>query len=403
MMKRLYEAVLEEHFQNNEQMALMSGPRQCGKTTVAKRLCRQHAGSVYLNWDFPEDRERILAGPKNIIELASSDRLAAEPGFVALDEIHKLKKWKNFLKGYYDYSKMQIKTLITGSAKLDIFKKAGDSLMGRYFLYHIHPLSVGELLARPYVPQEIATPKKLSDVKWEMLCEFGGFPEPFIKSNKRFLNRWSQLRFQQLFDEDIKSLTRVTEIQKMEILARLIQKQSGAQMNYSHFSKLIQVDAKTVKAWVNAFKAFYFCFTIQPWHKNVSRSLIKEPKVYLWDWSMIDDKGARNETMMALHLLKAVRFWEDIGLGQYALYFLRDKDQKEVDFLITKNDKPWIMVEVKSSSNDRLSPNLLHFQKQLQAAHVFQVAFDLPYEDLDCFAAKKPVIVSAKTFLSQLV
>lgn len=403
MIKRLYEAILHEHFQENDQMALMPGPRQCGKTTVAKVLCRQNANGVYLNWDFPDDRELILQGPSALIELVNSDRLEAPEGFIALDEIHKLKSWKNYLKGYYDTIKTQVKTLITGSAKLDVFKKAGDSLMGRYFSYRMHPLSVGELLQRPYEPKELFPPKKLSDTKWKTLLEYGGFPEPYLKADKRFLNRWSQLRFQQLFDEDIQAFTRITELDKMEIFAKILQRHSGSQMNYSHYAKLVQVDSKTIRNWVNTLKGFYYCFTIQPWHKNVSRSLIKEPKVYLWDWSKIEDTGARHETMMALHLLKAVHFWEDIGLGEYALYFLRDKEQREVDFLVTRNEKPWILVEVKSSGSEKLSPNLRHFQSQIQAEYVFQVAFDLPYEDIDCFSTKKPAIVSARTFLSQLV
>jgi hypothetical protein len=404
MMKRLYEAVLQEHFQENDQMALMPGPRQCGKTTVAKLLCKQARGSVYLNWDFPEDRELILGGPSALIERASSEHLGGpEQPFVALDEIHKLKNWKNYLKGYYDATKTELKTLITGSAKLDVFKKAGDSLMGRYFLYHMHPLSVGELLQRSYEPKELSPPKKLSDAKWKNLLTYGGFPEPYMKADKRFLNRWSQLRFQQLFAEDIQAFTRITELDKMEIFAKMLQRHSGDQMNYSHFGKLIQVDSKTIRNWVDTLKGFYYCFTIQPWHKNVSRALIKEPKLYLWDWSRIEDMGKRHETMMALHLLKAVNFWQDIGLGEYALYFLRDKDQREVDFLVVRNEKPWMLIEVKSSGSERLSPHLQHFQKQVQAQHVLQVAFDLPYEDSDFFSAKKPVIVSARTFLSQLV
>jgi uncharacterized protein len=403
MMKRLYEAMLIEHFQENDQMALIPGPRQCGKTTLAKALCKQHSGSVYLNWDFPDDRELILRGPTSLIERASSDRLTDPQGFVALDEIHKLTNWKNYLKGYYDATKTQIKTLMTGSAKLDVFKKAGDSLMGRYFLYRMHPFSVGELLQRPYEPKEISPPKKLSDTKWKTLLEYGGFPEPYLKADKRFLNRWSQLRFQQLFEEEIQAFTRITELDKMEVFAKMLQRHSGGQMNYSHYGKLVQVDSKTIRNWTNTLKGFYYCFTIQPWHKNISRALIKEPKVYLWDWSKIEDEGARHETMMALHLLKAVNFWEDTGLGEYGLYFLRDKDQREVDFLITRNSKPWILIEVKSSGSKKLSPSLQYFQNQIQAEHVFQVAFDLPYEDVDCFSAKKPAIVSAKTFLSQLV
>jgi len=403
-MKRFYQAIIEEHLNETDQMAFLPGPRQAGKTTITKAVCATSANHLYLNWDFPTDREKILMGPDNIISTVSDFSLGANnTSIVAFDEIHKFKNWKNYLKGYYDYTKGQIKTLVTGSARLDIYKKRGDSLMGRYFLYHIHPLSVNELLQRKYSANKIYEPKKISNELWQALFDFGGFPEPFLKQNTRFLNRWQQLRLQQLFHEDIKNLSNISDLAQMEILAKLIQNNPASQVNYHNMAKLVQISDKTIKNWIQVLESFYFCFTLRPWSKNVSRSLIKEPKIFLWDWSTIEDKGAKVENFIALHLLKAVHYWNDIGLGKYELYYLRDKDQHEVDFLITQNNKPWILIEVKSSNNQSISPNLLHFQKQIQAEHVFQVAFDMPYIDEDCFAVKKPVIVPARTLLSQLI
>ena len=169
---------------------------------------------------------------------------------------------------------------------------------------------------------------------------------------------------QQLFHEDIKELSKVSDLAQMEVLAKMLYRQSGAQLNYHSLAKMIQVTDKTLKNWINILDSFYFCFTLQPWSKNVARSLIKEPKVYLWDWSLVEDKGARVENFIASHLLKAVHYWTDIGLGKFGIYYLRDKDQREADFLITENDKPWILIEVKSSNKQSLSPHLLHFQNQ---------------------------------------
>lgn len=403
-MKRLYQQIIEEHINELDQMVFMPGPRQVGKTTIAKNICSHHVDSLYLNWDFLKDREMILSGADSIIEKTKKIELGKnDRPIIVFDEIHKYKRWKNYLKGFFDYSKGQITTLVTGSAKLDVFKKGGDSLMGRYFLYRIHPLSVGELLNRSYDAKKIHAPQKIEDDLWKALFQFGGFPEPFLKQNQRFLNRWQRLRLQQLFYEDIKDLTGVSQTAQMEVLAELIIQQATSQINYHNIAKLTQITDKTAKQWLSVLQSFYFCFTLKPWSKNISRSLIKEPKVFLWDWSLIEDKGKRIENFIASHLLKAVHYWTDIGLGQYDLFYLRDKDKHEVDFLITQNKQPWIMLEVKSSNNQSISPHLFHFQKQIQAEHVFQVVFDLPYVDEDCFSVKKPVIVPAKTFLSQLV
>jgi len=165
----------------------------------------------------------------------------------------------------------------------------------------------------------------------------------------------------------------------------------------------LRASDKTVREWLNVLSSLYYCFAIRPWSKNVSRSLLKEPKYYLWDWSLCQDEGARAENFIALHLLKAVHLWDDLGLGKYALHFIRDKNKREVDFLISKDDKPWLLIEVKLSNNSRLSPSLLYFQKQLQAKHALQVVINMPYVDKNCFISNEPIIVPARTFLSQCI
>ncbi len=157
-----------------------------------------------------------------------------------------------------------------------------------------------------------------------------------------------------------------------------------------------------MRRWIEVLKSFYYCFSIQPWSKNITRSLLKEPKLYLWDWSLVQDEGHRLENCVASHLLKAVHFWTDRGMGEYGLYYLRTKDKLETDFVVVKNGKPWFLIEVKTRAKG-LSPALFHFQKETGAPHAFQLAFDLPFVERNCFEEQGPILVPAKTLLSQLI
>jgi len=383
-------------------MALLTGPRQVGKTTTSRSIQSKN-NTYYFNWDDIEDRERILQGGQTIAAYIDIDRLRDVLPLLIFDEIHKYSQWKSFIKGFYDRYHTQCRILVTGSARLDVFKKGGDSLMGRYFYYRLHPLSVNELLNRAPSDTDIQKPLKIADTKFLNLLNWGGFPEPYLKQEQRFYNRWTRLRKQQLLREDIRELSNIQELGKLELLATLLQHQTGELTSYSTLAKKTRVSVDTIRRWIVTLESLYYCFSIRPWTKNITRSLLKEPKYYLWDWSQCTDKGARNENFIASHLLKAVHYWTDQGLGEYELYFLRDKDKREVDFLVSKNQKPWFMVEVKSSIKEKLSPTLAVFQKQLSLKHVFQVAMDGDYVDQDIFTLDKPTIVPAKTFLSQLV
>jgi predicted AAA+ superfamily ATPase len=199
---------------------------------------------------------------------------------------------------------------------------------------------------------------------------------------------------------------RIKEVKKVQTLANILTKQAGFQVNYKGLSKTIHVSDQTIRTWIKHLEFFYYCFTLKPWAKNVVRSLVKEPIVYLWDWSSVSNKWMKYQNMIASHLLKAVHFWTDEGFGQFDLWYLRDQQKNEVDFLVTKDNQPWMMVDVKSSPKEPLSKSLYHFQKQLKAPHCFQVAMEGDYLDYNCFDQKnlyKPTKVPAKTFLSQLV
>jgi predicted AAA+ superfamily ATPase len=401
-MRRIYQEILRRHLSQYRQMVFIMGPRQAGKTTLSLEVASEHLHHFYFNWDNPAERLLFLEGVEAIAKQAGLDQLRTEKPILVFDEIHKFGKWKNFLKGFFDLYEKTARIIVTGSSRLDIYKRGGDSLMGRYFYYRIHPLSVGEIVSPEWAETELRSPKSISDKDWEALLEHGGFPEPFLQRSPQFSRRWKSIRKAQLFREDIRDGTRIQELAQLELLADLLQSQAAQAMDYFSLSKKVGVSADTVRRWIKVLKSFYYCFSIQPWSKNVARSLIKEPKLYLWDWSLIENEGQRHENLVASHLLKAVHYWTDLGLGDFELYYLRTKDQHEVDFLITKEKKPWFLVEVKTKAKG-LTPALYRFLEETNASHAFQVAFDLPFIQKNCFEEKGPILVPARTFLSQLV
>jgi predicted AAA+ superfamily ATPase len=403
-MKRYYDSVIQRELASNRQMIFLSGPRQVGKTTFAKKiLSDEHKEQHYLNWDDVNHRELILAGSNTIIQTLSLNQLSDKKNIIVFDELHKYKNWKNFLKGFFDRFESELSILVTGSARMDIFKRGGDSLMGRYFNYRLHPLSVKELIGHIDSEKLIQSPQIINDELFSQLLHFGGFPEPFLKQDIRFFNRWQKLRQEQLVREDIRDNSNVHELAQMEVLVKLLAKQAGQVTKYSSLAKQIRVSVDTVRRWLDILESFYYCFRVRPWYTNIANSLRKEPKTYLWDWSTISSDGEKNENFIASHLLKACHWWTDLGVGQYELFYLRTKDQKEVDFLICKDNKPWFLVEVKTSMSSQLSTNLAWFQKKTGAAHAFQVIMDVEYIDTDVFSKKNPLKVPAKTFLSQLI
>lgn len=402
-MKRIYDSLIQWHFNADGEMMFIEGPRQVGKTTTSFTAQNLTDKLIYLNWDDQDHRKIILSGPSTIASHSGLDEIYGKKPIIIFDEIHKFKKWKNFLKGFYDTYHDRINIIVTGSSRLGVYKPGGDSLMGRYFRYRVHPLSVAECIGQKINEQEIQFPHELDEKTFLNLYRFGGFPKPFLKHSSNFSIRWQQLRQEQLIREDIRDSSRIHEIAQLELLTLLLREQAGQLLNYSNLAVKVQVSSDTIRRWIKILEAFYFCFLLKPWRKNVIRSLIKEPKVYLWDWATIEDEGIRAENFIASHLLKAVHFWTDLGLGNFELYFLRTKEQKEIDFLVCKNNKPWFLVETKLSDNQPMSKTLIDFQKKLSVPHAFQVVFNKPYVDKNCFEYYDPVIVPARTFLSQLV
>lgn len=403
MLPRTYYPIIQEHLAHYQQMLFLAGPRQVGKTTLLRYAQEKRERFRYCNWDNWTDREKILRGHAYLLSDLDLDVVSLQKPVVALDEIHKYGQWKTFLKGLYDAHKEDLSILVTGSSKLDLYRRRGDSLMGRYFLYRVHPFSIGELVRPAPGIGFLDAPTKVSAAQLEGLLLFGGFPEPFLAQERRFYNRWQARREQQMIFEDIRELSQIHALTQLQLLADLLKHQAGAPIKYSRLANKVKVSQPTIQAWMSVLENFYYCFTVRPWTENVARSLLKAPKVYLWDWSRVPDRGAQAENLVASHLLKSIHYWTDMGRGEYGLYFVRTKDKKEVDFMVTENDKPWLLVEVKASPRASLNPHLTHFKETLNIPYAFQVALDMPYMDVDCRSLKRPQIMPLVTFLSQLV
>ena len=394
---RVYEAMMAWHLKRYRQMVFLTGPRQVGKTTTSRGL-----GSVCLNWDDMGDRETILAGTSALAGKLGLAGIRRAPVVAVLDEIHKWGKWQGFLKGFFDTYGDRVRLIVTGSSRMDVYRRGGDSMMGRYFLYHMHPFSVGEIARQDSPDTPVRPPMKVSEVEFKSLWEHGGYPEPFLRRDRRFDVRWRSMRRQQLLRADIRDLTRLQELSQIEVLVDLLNTRSATTLVLSHLAGTIRTSVDTVGRWVTTLASLHHGFLVRPWHRRISRSLVKEPKWYLRDWSGVKDPGARAETFLACHLLKAVEGWTDLGLGDFALHYLRDKEGREVDFAVIRDGKPWFLVETKMSE-DGLNPALLHFQRLTGATNAFQAVVNAPFVEADCFKRKDPVIVPARTLLSQLL
>ncbi|MEZ4753970.1 MAG: ATP-binding protein [Bdellovibrionota bacterium] len=307
-------------------MVFLGGPRQVGKTTLAQSILGKNweHENRYLNWDSKQDRKQIL-----------NEELPTGKGLVVLDEIHKYRNWRNLIKGLYDKNKKDYQFLVTGSARLDYYRRGGDSLQGRYHYFRLHPLSIGEL-----------NRFKISyDLK--SLLGFGGFPEPFIKGSKAGWRRWQNQRLVRVINEDLINLERVQEISQLTLMAEVLESKVGSPLSVKALAEDLEISPKTAKHWLQILSNLYYCFLIPPYGSPKIRAVKKEQKLYLWDWSLCEDKGARFENMVACQLLKYCHFIEDTLGYKMELRYIRDTDKREVDFVVIKNKKPEFAVECK--------------------------------------------------------
>jgi len=374
-----------------EKMVFIGGPRQVGKTTFAVSLIAdKFKNHAYYNWDNREDRKKILQStwPGN-----------AE--LIILDEIHKYKNWKNLIKGEYDKLKTKYKFMVTGSARLDIYRRGGDSLQGRYHYYRLHPFSLAEYLNirnRIQIFKEIALQEGSYDKEFDTFFEFGGFPEPLLKGSARFLRRWHNEKVERMFREDITDIEQIRDLGSMKLLSDILADKVGSLLSINAIREDLEVSHRAVTHWLNILEIFYYHFRIYPFARQKIRSIKKEPKLYLWDWSEIEDPAIRFENMVAAHLLKLCHFLYDFEGYRAELFFLRNVDKKEVDFLVTIDRKPWFAVEAKQAFKE-VEKSIQYFKERLKIPYTYQVVKE---SGIDLFI-KGVNVVSADRFLSSLL
>ncbi len=356
-----------------EQMLFVSGPRQSGKTTLAEMVLDQVGNGRYWNNDIPEDQILLTQKPSFFEEI---DRRKGVKPLIVFDEIHKFPHWKNVLKGAYDRSGKEFRFLITGSGRLDLYQRGGDSLAGRYLLYHLFPLTINELIGRKTLMKDfLKTPNELPGEQpeaasiWKNLETLSGFPEPFTRGTETFYRRWTQAYSRQIVREDIRDLTHIRQIGQLEILARLLPEKAANLFSINSIREDIKVSFETIKSWIGVFETFFLLFLIPPWSKKLTRAIQREPKLYLYNWAAVSDPGARFENMVALHLFQAVTLWNERGLGEFGLHFVRDRQKNEVDFLITNKKDPFLLVETKAGDTEPAAA-LLKMKKIFQVPAV---------------------------------
>jgi len=333
-----------------KKMVFVGGPRQVGKTTLALSILggdEQHP--AYFNWDYADDKRILLQGG-----------LPSEQPLVILDEVHKYKQWRNFIKGLYDKNKSRISFLITGSARLDYYRKGGDSLQGRYHYYRMHPLSLYELNHNP------------SSDDLRVLLTFGGFPEPFFAQSEREWKRWQRERISRVIHDDLVSLEQVKEVSQLDLLAVLLQERVASLLSINSLREDLSASHEAVDRWVRILENVYYCFRIRPFAAKKIKALKKDRKLYLWDWSLCRDKGGRFENLVASHLLKYCNYFEDTLGDEMELCFLRDNHKREVDFVVLRDGKPIFAVECKTGSK-AVSKHLSYFSKRTEIPCFYQI------------------------------
>jgi len=341
-----------------KKMVFIGGPRQVGKTTIAKYIAaNKYTQTDYFNWDNDENRKQIL---KKQWALASE--------LVIFDELHKYPKWKQWIKGIYDIKPDTQQYLVTGSARLDIYKRGGDSLMGRYHYWRLHPFTLDEL------PAGISKEEGL-----KRLLKFGGFPEPFLMNDEREARRWRSERFNRVLREDIQDLEKVRELQLLSLFVEALRERVGSTIALSNIAEDLGVSPNTIKSWLAVIKRMYICFSLTPLVRNVPRAIHKPTKVYFYDNADVieaDNEGARLENLVANTIIKRLNFIEDYYGKRCRLYYIRDKEGREVDFVIYIDNVIQDLIEVKTTNTD-ISKSLKYYAKKLKPKRAIQIVGNL--------------------------
>jgi predicted AAA+ superfamily ATPase len=362
----------------DRKMVFVGGPRQSGKTTMAKHLCEERGGDTvkrYLSWDAAADREDIIR-----------ESFPAEPGPLVLDEIHKFSRWRQIVKGLFDKRGHELQILVTGSARLDHYRRGGDSLQGRYHFYRLFPLSCAELAA--------PTNSTIED-----LLTYGGFPEPFLLQSERESRRWSREYRSRVIQGDLTDLENVQDVGIIESMALRLPDLVGSPLSLNGLREDLQVSHQSVSRWIGMLENLYMIFRVYPFGAPKIRAVKKEAKHYHLDWTVVSDRGFRFENLVACHLAKWVYYLQDSEGRNVDLRYFRDVDKREVDFVITEGKKPTHFIECKSSGKVA-SPSLRYLKARFPSVSAIQVSLD---NDVDLMTKEGVRICSAHLFLKDLV
>jgi len=334
-----------------KKMVFIGGPRQVGKTTLSLDFITPHNAKnpAYLNWDRASDRALIV-----------KDQLPLQQPILIFDEIHKYKMWRNLMKGLFDKYHDDHRFIVTGSARLDYFRKGGDSLLGRYRYFRLHPFSITEYKSHP----------TLKDL--EVLLKFSGFPESLFSQNENEHRIWQKERTSKVVQEDLRDLENVKEVSAILMLAEALPGKVGSPLSLKNLAEDLSVSQPTVNRWIHHLNNLYYCYSVSPFGAPKIRAVKKLAKVYLWDWSSVEEKGFRFENLVASHLLKFCHFIEDTEGFSMELRYLRDTDKREIDFVVLKNKKPLFAVECKTGERE-LSPHIRYFQERTNIPKFYQV------------------------------
>ncbi len=343
-------------------MVVLTGPRQVGKTTLARQLMQLFGNAQYLNWDVLQDR--------SVLQRQSWNPRAK---LLVMDEIRKMHNWKSWLKGVVDGRFPEQSLLVTGSARMETFRQGGDSLAGRYFAFRLHPFSV-----REWCEQQHVEPAEALD----HLLERGGFPEPCLAGDSVQADRWRAQYFNDLIREDVLEFSRLHEINTMRLFVELLRERVGSPLSLASIARDLAVSPATLKRYLEILQALFIVFTIQPWHQNIARAILQSPKVYFFDTGLVrGDQGVRLENAVAGMLLKHAHYLRDSAGKSVGLHYIRTKDGTEVDFALSEEGKLTQMIECKLGDN-KPHRGLLRFAAQFADAEAVQIVYGLRQEEL---------------------
>ena len=341
----------------NTKMVFLGGPRQVGKTTLSQVLIN-HDPDRYLSWDDDNDRTRILKREFPVAE-----------GILIFDEIHKYSNWRNYIKGLFDKRKRDLKILVTGSARLDLYRRGGDSLQGRYFFIRMYPLSVAELKL-----------KQQEDL--ERLMTLGGFPEPYFAGDQQARNRWANSYRSRLVREDLATLEQIRDMAPLELLSVRLPDLVGSPISYNSLREDLGVSHASVVRWCDAFERLYYIFRVYPFGAPTIKAVKKEAKHYQLDWSLVEETGPRWENLVAVHLMKWCCYREDVLGEEVELRYFRDVEAREVDFVVCVKRRPELFIEVKASA-EKSSPSLIYLKNKFPHVRAIQLALNIKKPFID--------------------